>query len=134
MTPSDLQRLRALCDKATIGPWEVTDDDMGDGPCVATSLPYRDGKPTCVACYFFDNTPGRDAIKDAAFIAAARSAVPELLDEVAALRSAYRVMQEEHAASCPKVGSGEDYPMTPACTCGLHARKAEARRILEGEK
>lgn len=78
MTPDDIKRLRALCEQATQpGPWTVNVNDIGkdgDGHCVVL-----DAHGMWVAdC---GNAPA-----DAAFIAAARSALPALLDECEALR------------------------------------------------
>jgi len=63
MTPAELQRLRALCERATPGPW----------------FP----RPKEVAIPIVPN--------DVAFIAAAREAVPQLLDEVEHLRAVAHV-------------------------------------------
>lgn len=76
MTPADRQKLRELCAKATEGPWE----HCSSGLLVeAFDLIPREVSPTgpdagAVALV--------GAIDDAELIAAARDAIPALLDEV----------------------------------------------------
>lgn len=72
----DIAKLRALCDAATPGPWVNGEDELAESP---------DG--------FYFTWEGRDS--DAALIAASRTAVPSLLDEVERLRACV----EEIAAS-----------------------------------
>jgi hypothetical protein len=73
MTHEQLQILRALCEKATPGPWEYHKSESGDGV-----LCPRGGYVVEVGHGTTNN--------DAAFIAAARDALPALLDEVERLR------------------------------------------------
>jgi hypothetical protein len=68
MTPARIAELRALADAATEGPWVHTMDPSG----FATFGPA--GRS------LFE--PTIDAVNNAAFCAAARTAIPELLDEV----------------------------------------------------
>jgi len=70
----DLAHLRSLCDAATPGPWRVELDGTGH---YCLRAPHQSVRT--VARVFCDI--------DAAFIAAARVAVPRLLDEVARLRA-----------------------------------------------
>lgn len=68
----DRDRLRKLADNATPGPWD-SDRDVSDGQMVVFESRGEDGGPIVCA--------GDDLEKaDAEFIAAARTAVPELLD------------------------------------------------------
>jgi len=72
MTDAELQRLRALAQAATPGPW-------------------RDNHVGAVK-----NEAGRDipiTYSDAAFIAAARNAMPALLDEIDRLRAAEAIVR-----------------------------------------
>lgn len=71
----DLDELQALADAATPGPWTVTGDDLIDGVGKARGPNGR----------IFEDMDVRP--NDAAFIAAARAAVPELVAEVRALRA-----------------------------------------------
>lgn len=75
----DTKALRKLADAATPGPWEV--DRMGD----LVSVPGRERDR--YGGHIFIGTATGDAssaAEDAAFIAAARTAVPALLDALAA--------------------------------------------------
>ena len=79
----DLDAIRARADAATQGPWWAW--DRGVGFEIAVGAPAEDGRPV-------DRLP--DAMRtdigrreDAEFIAAARTDVPALLDEIEALRS-----------------------------------------------
>ncbi len=79
----DLKHLRTLCTAATPGPWGyrpgklVCDDDGGAYTLIAESpCPHSPTKSARRAAW--DN--------DARFIAAARTAIPELLDEIERLR------------------------------------------------
>lgn len=68
--PKKLAEWRALCEKATEGPWDWWRAEW------AWEVTTADGKRTDIGDF-----------NDAAFIAAAREAVPALLDEVEKLRS-----------------------------------------------
>lgn len=93
----DVPRLRALCEAATAGPWKPSLDlfevDEGyemvvetadpDGPlirCGTDVLPRGEGGEAAAQ--------RSQGARDAAFIAAARSALPIALDEVERLRGA----------------------------------------------
>jgi len=79
MTPADEARWRELANAATEGPWrEAKIDDRGRAPIWTASGDF-------VSIY-----------ANAAFIAAAREAVPALLDEVARLRAE---IEQHHAKS-----------------------------------
>ena len=82
----DLTALRKACDLATPGPWEVwtsnsvrriTAQRQQDGG-VMSAVTTRDGMP---------DLHGLNRDNDLAFIAMARTAVPELLDRVEALEA-----------------------------------------------
>lgn len=83
MTPARLAHLRALCDAATPGPWAVYDRTPEDieRPGIDGVYAEPQGKysgrivETDFGCY----PPYK---RDAAFIAAARTALPEALDEI----------------------------------------------------
>ena len=77
MKPERIKQLRELCEKATPGPWEQCKDDPW---CVWVMNGDKDGFNLLAECGWIDND------WNAAFIAAARTAVPELLDEVERLR------------------------------------------------
>lgn len=85
MSPAEIAALRKLADAATPGPWAVEDERgevvtrhwQGETPVVC-------GPPRARG---WDLDP-----EDAAFIAAARTAVPALLDEVERLRTALRCL------------------------------------------
>ena len=68
ITTEEIQALRALCEKATPGPWSTEIDD----PCSPWYVLSDDGDLTATALMY----------SDAAFIAASRAAVPRLLDEI----------------------------------------------------
>lgn len=91
MTPDELAKLRELCDAASPGPWQV-------------------GRPaTCRHRLWLNSQnlanlwspPGIDitdpcahlSVEDAMFIAAARDAVPRLLDYVAELEAKIRIFK-----------------------------------------
>jgi hypothetical protein len=82
MTPEQRAELRRIADAATSGPWEI----QGPWPEV-TLYQYQDEEdpraPNKIAS--LGECRGHDNVKDdpdAAFIAAARTALPALLDEV----------------------------------------------------
>ena len=79
MTPERIAELRALADAATRGPWTVADLRHQRGGQIRI-FPHGD--------IHIANVLARheDAVANAEFIAAARSALPALLDEVERLR------------------------------------------------
>ncbi len=75
------ERLRALCDGATPGPWNVDGPSMGFGAITDAHGALSFG----LASGAKEEAQPEDACEtNAAFIAAARTAVPELLDALAA--------------------------------------------------
>lgn len=86
MTPARIAELRALCAAATPGPWEVDGD--GRDICGFTD---RLGAANGQSPYEITENNGfmrNDMAADAAFIAAARTALPEAIDEIERLRAA----------------------------------------------
>lgn len=73
MTKDELQTLRGLCERAVSGPWHTQPDGAGMTEVYSDKL-QRDGLDIGVA--------GDLREHDAAFIAAARTALPALIDRV----------------------------------------------------
>jgi hypothetical protein len=74
MTPEREKELRELCEKATPGDWSMWQSP--DGPTV--KIVWRNKENLRCTTFF---GPFREA-DDARFVAAARTAIPELLDEI----------------------------------------------------
>lgn len=90
MTDDDIKNLRALCEKAAPGPWGQAGTAEKPYPSVSSADRMR-GYQVHSMDHLIDR-PERQFMweqwnHDAAFIAAARSAVPALLDEVERLRA-----------------------------------------------
>lgn len=117
MTDTELAAIRERCESATEGPWEkITERWLGIWQDIRVVA--FDGK--YIIC-------GDTLIADAEFIAAARSDVPALLDEVDRLRGLLGEAYEEldtHSAGC-RLCDGYGDP----CTCGL----PDLRRRIEVE-
>lgn len=98
----DLEKLKKLCEAATPGPWKpdvwIETDGNGwraTGPHHEDEASDEGSEPGC---------PDEQAAQhDAAFIAAARTALPELIAEVERLRSVY-----EAACAWRDVDDGDD--------------------------
>jgi hypothetical protein len=71
MTPERIKELRALCEKATNGPWTVQPRGNSEGSMGFDLVQVEDGLRGQFANW-----------TDAEFIAASRTALPALLDEV----------------------------------------------------
>ena len=110
----DRDRLRELAENATPGPWDYPGELLGL-PC--TTVFAGDPKRTHAA-YVAEMGP-----QDGAFIAAARNAVPALLDENAALRA--RIKAVEDVLDNPIRLVDWDDPLVPA---------THVRRALDGEQ
>jgi hypothetical protein len=82
VTDEKTKRLRALCEAATPGPW-THDYDGEQGYAVRGP---SDGQTVCIGYE-----------EDAAFIAAARTALPEVIDELERLRA--RILELEGLVS-----------------------------------
>lgn len=128
MTKADRQRLRELADRATPGPWrelERCPNAEPDRACGVTSEQlHRSGRDrVCVfASDAYDECSHPVSRADAAFVAAARTAVPELLDELERLRAALAeaLRMAEH-----------DLPETGTELVHKLRRIAELRRLTE---
>ena len=103
-----LEELRALCDAASGPPWIVDDPPHGNGILsVNEAIEMDDGSihpafDTIIGYMQVSNSP--NFRNDAAFIAAAREAVPALLSEVAALRAELET-KDVHIANLLHYGS-----------------------------
>ncbi len=89
ITDEYLDRLQAICDAATAGPWEVADCGLkGEVPEVIRREPDGDWAPIAV----FEDVNGQwwcpDYEQNRPFIAASRTAMPLLIAEVRRLRGA----------------------------------------------
>lgn len=107
----DLEALEALAAAATPGPWKTC--GASDGRCACNLVWSSDGEDRHRGRWtgivdagphgVFDRSPSREEqISNAAFIAAARDAVPELVAEVRRLRlfaNFSALVLESHAAS-----------------------------------
>lgn len=97
MTSAERQQLRATCAAATPGPWFLAYATVHDGPRtreymrVEREIPddapeeAYDALPNTAICHvpvIAGDTPTTQGAHDGEFIAAARTAVPRLLDEV----------------------------------------------------
>lgn len=89
ISQEELDRLLALCQAATPGPWESHATQISGRPYVA--LPREEGEPWGATLVFGSNEAHKD---NAAFIAAARTALPTVLEELVRLR--------EVLAECPE--------------------------------
>lgn len=143
ITTEQIQELRAWCDAATPGPWKE-EPNLGGTPCVIS-------EKTAICCTY---RMGGQASVDAAFIAASRTALPQLLDEVSTLRAQLAEAQMEidrlrgyliKVAACPRnVGLEEHCSLRPPtlagctyCWCqalgcpsaGLPRMKRQGRRL-----
>ncbi|WP_347042040.1 hypothetical protein [Brachybacterium nesterenkovii] len=130
MTPDEMTRLRALADAATPGPWEFQ-------PWSTCPLPSGDYKESILlANAAHDGEIVRElGNQDGDFIAAARTAVPDLLDEVEALRARIDKVRAEHgelvfgADLADPIHTGE----CEWCGCST-AYPCWTRRVLDGEE
>ena len=95
MTPERIAMWRKACDAATPGPWRFVHTTPA-ALIVADDIVIASFRGT--ACY-----------SDGSLIAYARTAMPELLDEIERLRSHVGAKNIPHAFSCPWPDGG--------CTC-----------------
>lgn len=72
----DRDKLRELCERATPGPWGIIEI----GPQASNTQVCRDGRQNHLICDCGDFEIAGSGPSDAAFIAAARTALPALLD------------------------------------------------------
>lgn len=94
ITKSELQHWQEVCEKATEGPWEISDDDKFS-PIVIES-------PTIDICTLdtYSQRPS-DRIEDARLIALARSALPAAIARIRELERELAEVVEAKAMSCP---------------------------------
>lgn len=90
--PIDRDHLRKLADDATPGPWSFADYGDPAPEHWPVGLVEDDGGAEAWTC----DTALAMSRPDAEFIAAARTAVPALLDENAALRARIQAVREMH--------------------------------------
>lgn len=117
----DIDKLRALCDAATPGPWEWNDGFLWNvehdtGVLSHSHIPEDNA---CQECSAGTRWPISDENK--AFIAAARAAVPELLDEITRLRETLA-----HSCTC-SLADGAAPALRHEESCEL--RIAKTKRI-----
>ena len=91
MTDERINELRALCDAASPGPWRAYScDDLPRSACAIRSAEFdaqRDGDGDVVRDTNRDECHHMMTRADAELIAAARTALPEALDEIERLRA-----------------------------------------------
>lgn len=83
LTEDELKQLRELCDAATDGPWWVSDDGLNDVWNGEEEFAENLIAPGCVR---HGEAPSERIRADQDFIAAARTALPQLLDEIDRLK------------------------------------------------
>lgn len=132
MTPKRIAEIRAACKAATPGPWEVSPYWMEDSGLSDVIASHR--KPT--------NGVASDCFNwDAAFIALARTAVPELLAEVerlegilVAVRAEMEQLRAEAQTEMPEEVSIEVLqPREQPCQgCGITNKPLNRRFLCSG--
>lgn len=96
MTPDELTALQQLCDAATPGPWQ-------------TRFLYRSFQAARATATLVTDTPDSQDWPDCEFIAAAREAVPRLIEHVRSLEESLAAKytlaeaQEKLAALAPPI-------------------------------
>jgi hypothetical protein len=91
MTTEERERLRVLCDKATPGPW-LARVRLDWGEALVYTPQGSQTSDECDVCYLNEDRSTGELAATAEFIAAARTALPELLD---ALETAERNLERE---------------------------------------
>lgn len=133
MNTEERKRLRELCDKATPGPWRKVVCNKEDGwSCVmGEHEAVTDGVQT-----------GEMNGDNADFIAAARNALPELLDEVERLRARVERLEKVREAAekvDARIGhfhdapSNDGMPMLSLIVFAAGALRSALAAALEGE-
>ena len=101
ITDDEIKAARALCEAATPGPWTARFDEyvIGDNVSARVSIRNDDG-----AWVDSERTIVNESMRgDAAFIAASRTLVPRLLDEVERLKAAQVKHEVEiYSARCAR--------------------------------
>lgn len=131
----NIKKLREICEKATPGSWKAVASRTAVGVCYRI-FPESWGKVPDHGgiCAYDDYTslnphPKGEQAANAQFIAAARTALPELLDEVERLREEVRLLHENINAikqSIVDTVGGTDYEGNPT----NHANYLQRLRIL----
>lgn len=132
MDATERERLAALAEAATPGPWRVLHVHTPSTPTLdtpdliaVTSDDLPDGYEVARVSTDYEDDPA-DVLADAAFIAAARQAVPALLAEVERLTSKYEEWDSMHAA-CE--GLRGDLARVEAALAEAEAEVEAARRV-----
>jgi len=117
MTPAQILELRALADAATPGPWFVQADRHRVCGIIGPKMAAYDDEPEQewreVQIVETDGGHYPPRWNDAAFVTAARSAVPALLDRVAELEAGLREavnLASTNGVFCDPFTSGCDNP------------------------
>ncbi len=104
ITDDELAEWQRLCDAATPGPWRLDGrHDYDDGSEFGIDMIVaNNGEPVVIA----DSGVYPPHGQDAEFIAAARSAIPRLLEEVRRLRAEVWAGWRQRTRSCTCGGAG----------------------------
>jgi hypothetical protein len=86
LTVADLEAVRARCDKATPGTW-VAVRERPDWPFLSSPICAMNADHNVLIGLSCDGSPANDRLKDAQFIAHARTDVPRLLHNLDQLRT-----------------------------------------------
>lgn len=128
MDEAKRKELRELCDKATPGPWEQSHAGTGrNGKFIIDEYFVRASEPddVSVAADIIDPVSGQPSEANAAFIAAARTSVPALLDALEASEADVAELRALDAEA--KVGADEQTKQLRA----LQSENAALRSRLE---
>ena len=82
----DLERLKRLCDASTPGPWIANEMSSGVSTKRGAIVGYPSDSSMVASLYDGEYIENENREHDAAFIAEARTALPELIAEVELLR------------------------------------------------
>lgn len=118
MKPETLSLLRRLHEEATPAPWEAHDDENGDGWLMAGAV-FLASTET-----YASNGDGH-ALSNAALIAAARNALPELLSYVERTKALLKRIEwqaEDRTGDCIACGGREPHDKQPAGTTNVWGR------------
>lgn len=121
----NLDELKALCEAATPGPWTWECDGDDDPACsFALFAPHIPRLPERLVLHQH-NGYIRTTQPNADFIAAARTAMPELIAEVERLQDAYSRVSRDLMLMANEKGYGEDDDT------GLAERVTRLEQIIE---
>ena len=139
MTPDDLagyreqaREAKGRAEEATPGPWAVETETDGDGEFDGRWWTYvrgvereRPGEQFREVIFRYDDDYGTDQRKDAAFIAAARSDVPNLADAVLALADTVERQREKIGVLVSALGVAIERTWVFCCVCGEKVGNAD---------